>query len=66
MAKQIFTVQNVKCGGCANTIEEGLKALDGVQDVAVEVASGQVSVTGEGLARAVLADKLADLGYPEV
>lgn len=64
MSNEIFNVQNVKCGGCASAIQEGLGALDGVGSVEVVVESGQVSVAGEGLDRAVLAAKLSELGYP--
>lgn len=62
---EAFKVANVKCGGCAANIQNGLMAMDGVAAVEVEVASGHVSVTGEGLQRVVLAAKLKELGYPE-
>ncbi|WJW74854.1 heavy-metal-associated domain-containing protein [Thiohalobacter sp. IOR34] len=60
-----FKVQNVKCGGCAKTIQDGLGGLPGVEGVEVEVDSGTVTVSGNTLERAALAAKLAELGYPE-
>ena len=60
-----FHVQNVKCGGCVNTIRNGLQAMDGVTAVAVDIATGQVDVSGEHLSRAALSARLAELGYPE-
>jgi copper chaperone len=60
-----FQVQNVKCGGCASAIQTGLQTLDGVNEVTVDIPSGQVSVTGTALSRAQLSAKLAALGYPE-
>jgi copper chaperone len=60
-----FTVSNVKCGGCVSAIENGLKALPGVEQVEVTIDGGRVSVTGEGLSREQLSSKLAELGYPE-
>lgn len=60
-----FTVRNVKCGGCANNIRNGLRPLSGVSEVDVEIASGAVTVQGDNLSRAALAQKLAELGYPE-
>ncbi len=60
-----FQVQNVKCGGCVSAIQTGLQTLDGVSDVAVDIPSGQVTVTGTALSRAQLSVKLAALGYPE-
>lgn len=60
-----FTVRNVKCGGCASNIRNGLLALSGVKSVDVEIASGAVTVQGDNLSRAALAQKLTELGYPE-
>jgi len=62
----IFSVTNVKCGGCVTTVREGLMKLPGVSQVLVEVSSGAVEVQGEALDAKVLEDKLAELGYPPV
>ncbi len=66
MSSEQFTVQNVKCGGCVSTIENGLKELPGVETVEVTIEGGQVTVTGDNLSRAELSDTLKQLGYPEV
>ena len=58
-------VENVKCGGCAAAIREGLAGVTGVESVEVDVASGRVEVTGNGLDRGEIATQLAALGYPE-
>lgn len=60
-----FEVDNVKCGGCAAAIRDGLAELAGVESVEVDIASGQVEVAGSGLDRGELATRLASLGYPE-
>lgn len=65
MQTEKFTVKNVKCAGCASTIENGLKELPGVTDVEVAIENGAVTVKGEGLDRARLAARLGELGYPE-
>jgi len=65
MQSESFKVINVKCAGCVNNIQTGLRQLEGVATVEVDIESGQVSVHGEALHRAILADKLAELGYPE-
>jgi len=65
MQTEKFRVMNVKCGGCASTIHDGLLTLAGVKDVAVVIQDGEVTVSGEGLDRAALAQKLGQLGYPE-
>jgi copper chaperone len=64
MTTERFSVQNVKCAGCVQSVREGLGALPGVVSVEVEIAGGRVTVEGEGLARDVLAAKLRELGYP--
>ncbi|MCO6494489.1 MAG: heavy-metal-associated domain-containing protein, partial [Bacteroidetes bacterium] len=38
-----FFVDNIKCGGCANTVTKKLNAYEGVTDVAVNVEEGRVS-----------------------
>ncbi len=65
MQTEQFTVQNVKCAGCASNIETGLKALPGVSDVEVMVEGGTVTVKGDTLDRSQLSAKLTELGYPE-
>lgn len=65
MQTERILVANVKCGGCANTIKEGLGGLSGIESVDVDIAEGAVTI---GLADADLLgavkDKLAELGYP--
>jgi copper chaperone len=61
-----FQVQNVKCQGCASAIRNGLAGLAQVREVAVDVATGRVTVHADGDVRAELRAKLAALGYPEV
>ena len=60
-----FSVENVKCGGCAKAIQQGLQALPGVESVAVTIDGGKVRVEGRDLDRAQLSAKLSELGYPE-
>jgi len=64
MGVQFFSVDNVKCDGCAANIQNALRALPGVEAVEVEVASGKVTVSGDG-EREMLATALAAAGYPE-
>lgn len=60
-----FTVQNVKCGGCASAIQAGLRQNAQVLDVAVDVPAGRVTVEVETDIRAELSAGLKALGYPE-
>ena len=36
-------IQNLKCGGCANTITKGLTEINGVTEVKIDVAKSYVS-----------------------
>jgi len=65
MSQEIFTVTNVKCGGCSSAIESGIGEMAGINNVAVEIDSGKVTVDGDSLNRAELSSKLTELGYPE-
>ncbi len=64
MATARFLVANVKCQGCVSTIREGLRSLAGVQEVQVDVPTGEVVVRGDELSPTLLAAKLDELGYP--
>lgn len=65
MQTEIFTVNNVKCGGCVSAIENGLKSLPGIENVEVTLEGGKVSVVGNELSREQISAKLNELGYPE-
>ena len=59
-----INASNIKCMGCVSAIREGLKTLDGVESVEVELESGQVTVAGNALNTEIITKKLAELGYP--
>ncbi|MDR2914028.1 MAG: heavy-metal-associated domain-containing protein [Tannerella sp.] len=64
--KTTLIVENIKCGGCANSIHRSLAALTGVFGVNVDVASGAITIDHtDEVNREQLADKLLSLGYPE-
>lgn len=60
-----FTVQNLKCGGCANTITKGVQSIEGVSEVNVNVEESTVSfqTISEEVSEKVK-QKLLQLGYP--
>ena len=60
-------IENLKCGGCANTIKKGLQSLNGVEEITVNVETSEVSFTinDESLLQSIK-DKLSKMGYPEV
>ena len=66
MATLEFRVQNVKCGGCASTIEEALKQITGVDNVNVDIATGAVSVEHHETSMDDIGLKLTEVGFPLV
>lgn len=62
----IIYIENLKCGGCAATIRKGVLAVDGVQEMQIDVAESIVSVTAANKVIPVVKEKLSKMGYPEV
>lgn len=58
-------VENIKCGGCANSIRKALSAIEGVTGVDVNIEQGEVRIEGGEAARAAVSKRLLELGYPE-
>jgi len=59
-------IQNLKCGGCANTITKGISAIETINNIAVNVEDSSVTfdyVSEEKLNE--VKEKLKSLGYPE-
>jgi copper chaperone len=65
---QIFEIENIKCGGCMNTIRKGLEQMPGV--LAAQPENQQGTVTVDFDEKTISADsivaKLAGMGYPLV
>ncbi len=61
-----FQSSKIKCGGCVANIEKGLAGFAGITEVKVDVESNVVNVQGSDLDKAVIENKLAELGYPTV
>jgi copper chaperone CopZ len=59
-------IQNLKCGGCANTITKNLSTIVGIQNITVNVEESAVgfSYANDDQLNTVK-DKLKVLGYPE-
>ena len=64
--KTTLYIQNLKCGGCANTITKNVSSIDAVTEVSVNVEENSVSFdypTEEKLIE--VKEKLKVLGYTE-
>ena len=64
--KQTFEVNNVKCGGCANTLIKALKDEFGNVEVDLEVFPRKITLDIEEDKKETLKLKLRNLGYPLV
>ena len=64
MQKQRFKVQNVKCGGCANTLTTKLKDEFGKIEVNLEVMPREITLEIEDEKIPALREALKSLGYP--
>lgn len=64
--KTTLNIQNLKCGGCANTIIKNISAIDAINNISVNVAESLVSFEYESVEKlAEVKEKLKSLGYPE-
>lgn len=60
-------VQNLKCGGCANTITTKINELDNVENVTVAVETSTISFTAVDAIDALsVKETLKKLGYPSI
>jgi copper chaperone len=64
--KTNITVENIRCGGCANTITKKLMSLDGVEGVDIAIEEQIVTIEAEDDSnRAAYIKALLAMGYPE-
>ena len=48
MTTTTYVVEGMTCGHCVRALSSEVSAVPGVQDVAVDLETGQVAVTSEG------------------
>jgi len=66
MTVENIAIDNLKCGGCANTIKKSLLGMTGMETVDVNVDTSEVGVSFRfSLTKPEILKKLASLGYPE-
>lgn len=61
----LISVDNIKCGGCANSIQQRLTKIPQVLTVEVDIAGESVLITAEQDIRAQAIEALNAMGYPE-
>jgi hypothetical protein len=61
-----INIQNLKCGGCANTITKNVSSIDAVTEVLVNVEKSAISFDYPSEEKLIeVKEKLKTLGYPE-
>jgi copper chaperone CopZ len=60
-------IQNLKCGGCVNTITKELNNIEGIQQISVDKDNSTVSFETDTSTQVdVVKQRLSAIGYPEV
>ena len=58
-----YAVPGIHCGHCERAVKEEVSAIPGVHDVAVDLETKLVTVTGESLDDAALRAAIEEAGY---
>lgn len=67
MQKETLYIDNLKCGGCANTIRKALGQFSELSSIDIDVEKGAITLcSDEELQRSEYFSVLNKLGYPEV
>lgn len=65
--KETYYIENIKCGGCSNTIHNAAMQVEGVVSATVDVENQSVEIESETQeAMVAVLQKLDKLGYPSV
>lgn len=63
MSELKYTVTGMTCGHCVNSVTTEVKNVQGVKDVAVNLASNSVVVTGTDIKDNEVRQAIAEAGY---
>jgi copper chaperone len=61
-----FRIDGMTCGHCVAAVDKELRAVPGVVDVAVDLAAGTATVTGQGYTDADVRAAVDEAGYAVV
>lgn len=65
--KTTIQVQNLKCGGCANTITTKLSHIENISDISIEVEKSEITFDYDSEITLLYAkEALKNAGYPEI
>ena len=60
--EKLYSIEGVKCGGCAAVVKEKLSDIEGVESVDIDVAEKKLIVVGK-VEREVLQKALTDTKF---
>jgi copper chaperone CopZ len=63
MAAKIYTVSGMTCGHCVSSVSSEVGRIDGVEAVDVDLASGRLTVTGDGFGDDEIRGAVDEAGY---
>jgi copper chaperone len=63
--QHIIEVENIKCGGCANTITSKLSKLDSVGNIQIDIEQGRITLEAPDHSRDQRVSTLLASGYPD-
>lgn len=63
MADKTYTVTGMTCEHCVNSVRTEVSGVAGVQAVAVDLASGRVTVSGDGFSDEQVRAAVDEAGY---
>ncbi|GAB3680713.1 cation transporter [Actinocorallia lasiicapitis] len=66
MSERIYTVEGMTCGHCTASVTEEIGEVQGVTDVAVDLPTGRVTVSGDGFTDEAVAAAVTEAGYAVV
>jgi Cu+-exporting ATPase len=68
LAKKIVHIAGMSCAACVNRVEQGIKALEGVQDATVNFATSQavVEFDPQFVDEEAIARKIEEIGYEPI
>lgn len=67
MKTEKITVENIKCGGCMNSIKTALLKIPAIEEVSIDKETETITIIGAiTIDRNEIITQLSKMGYPEI
>jgi copper chaperone len=63
MSERVYTLQGMTCGHCVASVTGEVRKVEGVRGVEVDLASGRVTVAGDGYTDEQIRAAVDEAGY---